>query len=86
MVRKLLFPTLFVALLLSANAWACPVCGQAKSKEVEWAYIAMTLVLSLSPLLMGGGVIWYFVRKGRQAEREHVLPPGPDSRPSQAVP
>ena len=37
-------------LLLAAQAAACPVCGQG-AVETEWAYIVMTAVLSLLPLV-----------------------------------
>lgn len=64
------------ALLSSAVALACPVCGVATSNETE--YQLMTLVMSALPLLtMGGivGLIAYRAKKADQAERPP--PPAP---------
>lgn len=55
--------------LLPAVVWACPVCGQARSEEVNATYVAMTVFMSLTPLLMIFGLAFFVVRKIRQAER-----------------
>lgn len=57
-----------LAAALAATAVpACPVCGVGQP-ETEWAYIAMTVVLSLLPLAMMGGLIMYLYRRSRAAE------------------
>ena len=50
------------ALLAAAPSWACTVCGVGQA-GTEWAYVAMTAVLSLLPLALIGGVAgWLFLR------------------------
>lgn len=50
---------------------ACSVCG-AGQDGTEWAYLAMTGVVSLTPLAMIGGVaLWlYRASKARDAEAQ----------------
>lgn len=50
--------------LVALPALACPVCGVGQG-ESEWAYIAMTAVLSLLPLAMMGGVAFWLYRRAR---------------------
>jgi len=47
-----------------APAWACPSCAVA-SEEARFAYYATTGFLSLLPLAMVGGVVYYVARKGK---------------------
>jgi hypothetical protein len=58
------------ALLAAAPTWACTVCGIGQ-ENTEWAYVAMTAVLSLLPLALIGGVAgWLYVRaRAHEAER-----------------
>jgi hypothetical protein len=47
-----------LAALAPHAAWACTVCGLGQ-EQTEWAYVAMTAVLSLLPLgLIGGIGLW----------------------------
>ncbi len=62
--------TLALCLIASAAA-ACPVCGQGKP-ESEWAYIAMTMVMSLLPIALIGGIGGFFVYKLKAADREEA--------------
>lgn len=54
---------------MPALVLACAVCG-AGQDSTEWAYLAMTGVVSLLPLAMIGGVcVWlYRASKARDAE------------------
>lgn len=48
---------------LPAPAFACPVCGVSATEQGQTAYIVMSVVLSLLPLLgIGGLVAWVAVR------------------------
>lgn len=76
----------FAVLLLASygfDALACPVCGQAKSEEVNATYVAMTVFMSLTPLAMIFGVAIFVVRRIKKAEQESA-PVDPPSPPSQA--
>jgi len=55
--------------MTSLSVLACAVCG-AGQDNTEWAYLAMTAVVSLSPLLMIGSVAFWLYRasKARDAE------------------
>lgn len=54
---------------MSALVFACSVCG-AGQDGTEWTYLAMTGVVSLTPLAMIGGVAFWLYRasKARDAE------------------
>jgi hypothetical protein len=62
---------------------ACSVCG-AGQDGTEWAYLAMTGVVSLTPLAMIGGVAFWLYRasKRRDAELEARQRLPVDARPS----
>ncbi len=51
---------------------ACAVCFDATEAN-RWAFIFTTVFLSLLPLTMIGGGVWYLRRKALQQERE-LLP------------
>lgn len=53
-------------LLLAAAAFACPVCGQPLENN-QTNYLVMTIVLSLLPLGMMGGVGFWVYRSTRSA-------------------
>lgn len=62
----------FVVVMLTASAaFACPVCGGAKA-ENDWAFGVTTLILSVMPPLFFGGIIAFFVRAHRKAQREEA--------------
>ncbi|MCA3012228.1 MAG: hypothetical protein INH41_07490 [Myxococcaceae bacterium] len=52
--------------------FACTVCG-AGQEGTEWAYLAMTGVVSLTPLAMIGGVAWWLYRASKRREAEDAL-------------
>lgn len=55
--------------LLSSPALACAVCG-AGDDPAQGSYLVMTIIISLLPLGMLGGIIGYVVVKHRAAENE----------------
>lgn len=57
-----------LALLGSAVALACPVCGAATDNQDEYKY--MTLVMSALPLMMMGSVVGVIAFRVRKADRE----------------
>lgn len=59
----------FLSLLASSPALACAVCG-AGDEPQRGTYVVMSVVISLLPLAMLGGIVGYVVVKHRAAERE----------------
>jgi hypothetical protein len=49
-------------------AEACPVCGVGRDDETRTAFILTTAFLTLLPLAMLGGIVWWLVRRARQLE------------------
>lgn len=78
------FAAAFAALapLLAALCWpelasACPVCTAGREEENRQAFLVTTLFLSLLPLSMVGGLVWWLRRRARQAAAlEAALRPG----------
>lgn len=64
-----------LALLASAAAVACPVCGAASTNERE--YQVMTLIMSALPLLTMGGIVGFIAYRAKQADRAEQRPPAP---------
>lgn len=60
-------------LLWVAAAWACPVCGAAMTSN-QSSYFHMTILLSLVPLTMAGGLIYWLNKAAASAE-----PPAPET-------
>jgi hypothetical protein len=63
---------LVVALLLTAPrvAEACYVCSSGRDDETRAAFLITTVFLSVLPLAMVGGGVWWLRRRFRQLERE----------------
>jgi len=55
---------LAAALFGAQTAFACAVCATGK-EEARYAYYGTTALLSLLPLAMVGGIIFYIVKKSR---------------------
>lgn len=53
-----------VSLLLANPALACAVCGAGEDRA-GGSYVAMSVIISLLPLLMLGGIIGLVVLKSR---------------------
>jgi hypothetical protein len=62
-----------------ASALACPVCGLIGTSDNTWAYQAMSAMLTLLPLVMIGGTVWWLARlvaradTGRPPSTQHVV-------------
>ncbi|MBL8919228.1 MAG: hypothetical protein JNJ54_10235 [Myxococcaceae bacterium] len=54
---------------MNALVLACSVCG-AGQEGTEWAYLAMTGVVSLLPLAMIGSVAFWLYRASKQRDAE----------------
>jgi hypothetical protein len=50
------------SLLLPQSAWACSVCYSANESN-RLAFIDTTVFLSLFPLAMVGGIVWWIWRQ-----------------------
>jgi hypothetical protein len=59
---------LAVTLMSASVAFACPVCGADKDDAARQAFFDTTIFLSLLPLAMFGGLVYWFVRRARAAE------------------
>ena len=53
-----------------ASALACPVCALVGPSNNTWAYQAMSLMLTLLPLAMIGGTVWWLARLAARADVE----------------
>lgn len=56
--------TLAIVSFAIRSTYACSVCS-VTNEESRYAYYATTVLLSLLPLLMIGGVVYYIAKKGR---------------------
>jgi hypothetical protein len=62
-IRRTASALAFAALLLPAAALACPVCSQSTGRNAN-AFRGTTALLSLLPLTMFVGGIWWLRKKG----------------------
>ena len=73
-----------MVVLAPAVAFACPVCGLGNAGDNNWAYGAMSIVLSVLPLgMLVGGSFWLYRRvKQREEgpEEELATEPRPADR------
>lgn len=56
--------------LLPKLSHACAVCSTGRADENANAFIAMTAFMTLTPLIILGATIWWFVRRTLQREQE----------------
>jgi len=59
--------TAAVAWALPSVAYACPVCFAAQNEAARVAFLATTVFLTASPVLMVGGVIYWLVSRSEAA-------------------
>ena len=73
-----------VALLILAPeiALACPVCMSGRDDETRAAFILTTLFLTLLPLALIGGVVWWLTRRARSLERQRDADASPRLDPA----
>lgn len=62
--------TLLAAALLAAPraAEACYVCTSGRNEDTRLAFILTTALLSVLPLALVGGIVWWIVRRARRLE------------------
>ena len=62
--------TLLATLLLLAPrvSLACAVCMSGREEASRWAFIGTTVALSLLPLCLVGGMVWWIRRRLRELE------------------
>ena len=58
----------FVLLLAPRVSEACAVCMSGREEASQWAFIGTTIGLSLLPLALIGGTIWWIRRRLREME------------------
>jgi hypothetical protein len=68
--RTLYLAAAAVFMLLPRLSHACAVCSTGREDENADAFLAMTVFMTSTPLLILGGAIWWFVRRTLQRERE----------------
>ena len=68
--RTLYLVAAAVLMLLPRLSHACAVCSTGREDENADAFLAMTVFMTSTPLLILGGAIWWFVRRTLQRERE----------------
>ena len=66
-IARVLSATLFI-LAAPASALACAVCGTMGMENNSGAYFGMTIIMSLLPLCMMGGVVYWVSRRVAAAE------------------
>lgn len=88
-----------LALALPRAAAACPMCMSGTDERVQTAFALGSLALSVLPLAMIGGGVWWLVRRARRIEaqeaqgvirlpsprRRDEAPGGPSSGPRRAA-
>ena len=62
---------------LAGSASACPSCAS-PLEENRQAFVDTTIFLTVVPLVMIGGLIWWIRRKARALDQVHQIPV-PDS-------
>ena len=63
--------------LVASPAFACAVCGAGEDDPSRGSYVWMTMVISLLPLAMLGGIVGYVVLQTRKAETTESERPRP---------
>jgi hypothetical protein len=78
---------LVFGLLFGTSALACATCGQGGTANDpnQSAYKIMTIVMSLTPLIAIGSVVFWIFWRVRQAERASQPEPLPSPPPAPAT-
>lgn len=74
-------PASLLLLLLSSPAFACAVCGGGYD-PAKGSYVVMSIIISVLPLVMLGGILAFVIIKSRAADREAAAAPPPESAKS----
>jgi hypothetical protein len=64
------FALALAASSLPATALACDSCIAASSSAVQWAFITGSIFLSVTPLVVVGGFVWWLWRRARRLAEE----------------
>ena len=64
-------PVALMVTLLSSPAFACAVCG-AGYDPAKGSYVVMSVIISLLPLAMLGGILAWVIIRSRAAAREEA--------------
>lgn len=75
MKRALHIAVALVAFGLPSQVLACPVCSPGRDDATRKAFFDTTIFLSLLPLAMFGGLVYWVVRRARAIEQAHELAP-----------
>jgi hypothetical protein len=59
-----------MALALPQAALACDSCIAASNSAVQWAFMAGSIFLSITPLAIVGAFVWWLVRRARRLAAE----------------
>ncbi|MGH0032728.1 MAG: hypothetical protein ACQGVC_23290 [Myxococcota bacterium] len=63
---RVLLSALLIGLLLPTTAAACAVCIGGQTEETRYAFLWTTGFLSVLPLGMIGGAVWWLRRRARE--------------------
>ena len=76
-----------VALLVLAPriALACPVCMGGRDDATRTAFLLTTAFLTVLPLALIGGVVWWLTRRARALEQQRSVGASPRLDPAQSV-
>ena len=72
MKRALFFAVALLA--MPAQALACPACSPGRDDAARQAFFDTTIFLSLLPLGMFGGIVYWLMRRARAAEARELFP------------
>jgi high-affinity Fe2+/Pb2+ permease len=74
-----------VLVLAPRLALACPVCMGGRDDETRTAFILTTVFLTVLPLSLIGGVVWWLSRRIRTLEEQRRVGASPHLDPAQAA-
>lgn len=65
---------MLAVLTLPAQVLACPVCSPGRDDATRQAFFDTTIFLSLLPLAMFGGIVYWVARRARAVEAPELSP------------
>ena len=81
--RARIAPLIAVLVVWSPQAaLACAVCSSGKEEANRVAFSVTTAVLSVLPLLMVGGLVWWLRRRARDLDSRGIPEPAASRAPS----